>query len=169
MAVFQDCLFKSHIGTFKVTQRGLGDHVYAFPNRGRGALSVRPGIRDLSLLWTFLTGLTNTQCLLAARSSFVALFSSTYADNLHPKMSASDSYIIQDAVPESSNDQDEVDSLPSSIDSSDLDSEEESDAQKEWEASLQQLELILTMVVVPYAGKYFGRKFAYWSLSLFHV
>jgi hypothetical protein len=40
---------------------------------------------------------------------------------------------------------------------------DESDAQKEWEASLQQLELILTMVIVPYTGKYFGRKFAYWS------
>lgn len=89
--------------------------------------------------------------------------------NPHLKMSTSDSYIIQDAAPESSNDQDEVDSLPSSIDSSDLDSEEESDAQKEWEASLQQLELVLTMVIVPYAGKYFGRKFAYWSQSLFYI
>ena len=78
-------------------------------------------------------------------------------------MSASDSYIIQDEFAESSNENDDVDSLPSSIDSSDLDSEDESDAQKEWEASLQQLELVLTMVVVPYAGKYFGRKFAYWS------
>lgn len=78
-------------------------------------------------------------------------------------MSTSDSYILQDAPPESSNDQDEVDSLPSSIVSSDLESEEESDAQKEWEASLQQLELLLTMVVVPYIGKYFGRKCAYWS------
>lgn len=78
-------------------------------------------------------------------------------------MSTSDSYIIQDASPESSYDHDDVDSLPSSIDSSDVDSEEESDAQKEWEASLQQLELVLTMIIVPYAGKYFGRKFAYWS------
>jgi len=75
----------------------------------------------------------------------------------------SDSYILQDAPPESSNDQDDVNSLPSSIVSSDLDSEEESDAQKEWEASLQQLELLLTMVVVPYLGKYFGRKCAFWS------
>lgn len=81
-------------------------------------------------------------------------------------MSTSSSYILQDAPPESSNDHDDIDSLPSSIDSSDLDSqssESESDAQKEWEASLQQLELVLTMVIVPYAGKYFGRKFAYWS------
>jgi hypothetical protein len=83
-------------------------------------------------------------------------------------MSTSDSYIIQDAAPESSNDQDEIDSLPSSIDSSDLDSEEESDAQREWEASLQQLELVLTMVIIPYVGKYFGRKFAYWSESISH-
>lgn len=79
-------------------------------------------------------------------------------------MSTSDSYIIQDEFAESSNDNDDVDSLPSSIDSSELSSEEgDSDAQKEWEASLQQLELVLTMVIVPYAGKYFGRKFAYWS------
>ena len=81
----------------------------------------------------------------------------------------SDSYILQDAPPESSNDQDEVDSLPSSTVSSDLDSEEESDAQKEWEASLQQLELLLTMVVVPYIGKYFGRKCAYWSALSTHL
>ena len=76
-------------------------------------------------------------------------------------MSASDSYIIPG--PESSNDQDDVDSLPSSISSSELESEDQSDAQEEWEASLQQLELVLTMIIVPYAGKYFGRKFAYWS------
>lgn len=76
---------------------------------------------------------------------------------------SSESYIFQDASPESSNDHDDVDSLPSSMDSSDFDSVGESDAQKEWEASLLQLELILTMVIVPYAGKYFGRKFAYWS------
>ena len=73
-------------------------------------------------------------------------------------MSTSDSYI---AIPQHSDD--DLDSLPSSDDSSDLDSEYESDAQKEWEASLQQLELVLTMVIVPYAGKYFGRKFAYYS------
>ena len=81
-------------------------------------------------------------------------------------MSTSDSYIIQDAMAESSNEHDDLDSLPSSIDSSDLDSEESSDAQKEWEESLQQLELVLKMVIIPYAGKYFGRKFAYWSKSI---
>jgi len=76
---------------------------------------------------------------------------------------SSESYIIQDALPDYSNDQDEVDSLPSSVDSSEVDSEGGSDAQREWEASLQQLEMILTMMIVPYAGKYFGRRFAYWS------
>lgn len=82
---------------------------------------------------------------------------------------SAESYIFQDATPE----HDDVDSLPSSIASSDFDSSsvlgDDSDAQKEWEASLQQLELILTMVVVPYAGKYFGRKFAYWSAYTFSV
>lgn len=43
--------------------------------------------------------------------------------------------------------------------------EEESDAEREWKESLQQLELLLTMVVVPYVGKYLGRKCAYWGKS----
>jgi len=78
-------------------------------------------------------------------------------------MSTSDSYVLEDVAPDFSDDHDDVDSLPSSEASSDLESVDESDAQKEWEASLQQLELLLTMVVVPYMGKYFGRKCAYWS------
>ena len=41
----------------------------------------------------------------------------------------------------------------------------ESDAEREWRESLQQLELLLTMVLVPYIGKYFGRKAAYWGES----
>lgn len=43
--------------------------------------------------------------------------------------------------------------------------EELSDAEREWNESLQQLELLLTMVLVPYLGKYFGRKCAYWGRS----
>ncbi|KAG9236388.1 hypothetical protein BJ875DRAFT_230279 [Amylocarpus encephaloides] len=73
-------------------------------------------------------------------------------------MSTSDSYVLPSSAADHD---DDVDSLPSSLDSSDLDSD--NDAQREWEASLQQLELVLTMVIVPAAGKYFGRKFAYWS------
>jgi hypothetical protein len=56
-------------------------------------------------------------------------------------------------------------SLPDSASSDDIDSQDErtADAEREWNESLQQLELLLTMVVVPYMGKYFGRKCAYWS------
>lgn len=54
--------------------------------------------------------------------------------------------------------------LPSPSTSSDSDDEQElSEAEREWRESLQQLELLLTMVIVPYAGKYYGRKAAYWS------
>ncbi|KAK1750623.1 hypothetical protein QBC47DRAFT_309538 [Echria macrotheca] len=77
-------------------------------------------------------------------------------------MLGSESFVLSDASPASDND--DVDSLPS-ISSGILssDDEHESDAQREWEASLEQLQLLLTMVVVPFAGKYFGRQFAYWS------
>lgn len=76
-------------------------------------------------------------------------------------MASTDSFILHDDVSPSS-DNDEIDSLPS-ISSSVLDSEDDSDAQEEWERSLEQVQLLLTMIIVPFAGKYFGRKFAYWS------
>ena len=84
-------------------------------------------------------------------------------------MSAESEYIDTTAAssPATSSPDDEIDSLPDSAPSDDIDNdeeeEEESDAEKEWKESLQQLELILTMVLVPYAGKYFGRKCAYWG------
>jgi hypothetical protein len=69
-----------------------------------------------------------------------------------------------------SNESDEVDSLPSTESRTSLDEDEDdedarydSDAEREWRESLQQLELMLTIVVVPYIGKYFGRKCAYWG------
>ena len=63
-----------------------------------------------------------------------------------------------------SSDADEIDSLPSSSTSSSGDDDQYvSDAEREWRESLQQLELLLTMIVVPYVGKYFGRKCAYWG------
>lgn len=61
-----------------------------------------------------------------------------------------------------SDDKDDVDSLPS-LSTEDIYSEADSDAQAEWERSLEQLQLILTMMIVPWMGKFFGRKFAYWS------
>jgi len=64
-------------------------------------------------------------------------------------------------------DADDIDSLPSSATDSISDDEELSDAEREWRESLQQLELLLTMVLVPYVGKYFGRKCAYWGWAKF--
>ena len=58
----------------------------------------------------------------------------------------------------------ELDSLPSSTETDS--SEEESDAERQWHESLQQVELLLTMVLVPYLGRYFGRKCAYWGRSI---
>jgi len=76
-------------------------------------------------------------------------------------MSMSNSAYIE---PESSSSSDEIDSLPSSATNSTADDDEYvSDAEREWRESLQQIELLLTMVVVPYLGKYFGRKCAYWG------
>ena len=72
------------------------------------------------------------------------------------------------ARPNLESEDDDIDSLPSSdagstttgSDGSDYD---DSDADREWRESLQQMELLLTMVLVPYVGKYFGRKCAYWG------
>lgn len=78
------------------------------------------------------------------------------------QMLGSESFVISDAP---ASDNDDVDSLPS-ISSGVLDSDDEddlSDAQREWEASLEQLQMLLTLVIVPFAGKFLGRKFAYWS------
>jgi hypothetical protein len=64
----------------------------------------------------------------------------------------------------SSSDADEIDSLPSSSTSSSADDDEYvSDAEREWRESLEQIELALTMILVPVMGKYLGRKAAYWG------
>ncbi|KAF2403944.1 hypothetical protein EJ06DRAFT_554158 [Trichodelitschia bisporula] len=86
--------------------------------------------------------------------------------------SATDSYVLPPATPTpSSQISDDIDSLPSSPTHSELDLDEdeqlESDAEREWRESLQQLELLLTMVLVPYVGKYLGRKCAYWGWAKF--
>lgn len=68
----------------------------------------------------------------------------------------------------------ELDDLPSEPDSDEgtisdeeEDEEGESDAEREWKESMQQLELLLSMVLVPWVGKYFGRKFAYYGWKKF--
>ncbi|RAH66458.1 uncharacterized protein BO66DRAFT_394598 [Aspergillus aculeatinus CBS 121060] len=64
---------------------------------------------------------------------------------------------------------DDIASLPSESTSvSDLDTlSDYSDAEEEWRESLEQLEMLLTMVFVPFVGKYLGRKCAYWSWTRF--
>ena len=64
-------------------------------------------------------------------------------------MAASESYILPAASP-ATDDDDDLDSLPS-ISSGILSDESESDAQAEWEQSLEQLQLLLTMVLIPFA------------------
>lgn len=63
--------------------------------------------------------------------------------------------------------EDDVASLPSepTTDSDFLsdDADSGSDAEEQWRESLQQLELLLTMVIIPFVGKYIGRKCAYWG------
>ncbi|KAK7185106.1 hypothetical protein PSPO01_09018 [Paraphaeosphaeria sporulosa] len=77
-------------------------------------------------------------------------------------MSLSNSQSFFEPPPSDSGD--EVNSLPSSTTGSSVDDDEYvSDAEREWRESLQQIELLLTMVLVPYVGKYFGRKAAYWG------
>jgi hypothetical protein len=69
----------------------------------------------------------------------------------------------------SNGDDADVDTLPSDESDSDdltISDDFDSDAEREWKESLEQLELLLSMVIVPYLGKYFGRKFAYWGESL---
>jgi len=66
--------------------------------------------------------------------------------------------------PPSPDDDGDVDSLPESGETSSVDEDRDlSDAEREWRESLQQLELLLTMVLIPYIGKYFGRKLAFWG------
>jgi hypothetical protein len=84
--------------------------------------------------------------------------------NTPPSASAASSYILPST--HSSSPAGEISSLPSSDDDESTIADEnqpDSDAEREWRESLQQLELLLTMVVVPFVGKYFGRKTAYWG------
>ncbi|KAM0244646.1 hypothetical protein ACHAQJ_010739 [Trichoderma viride] len=78
-------------------------------------------------------------------------------------MDASDESLFDLHASSLSDNKDDVDSLPSESTSSDLYSEADSEAQEEWDRSLEQVQLLLTMILVPWVGKLFGRKFAYWS------
>ncbi|PHH64097.1 hypothetical protein CDD81_4972 [Ophiocordyceps australis] len=69
-------------------------------------------------------------------------------------------FAVHDMSP--AEERDDVDSLPS-ISTSEIYSDDDADTQAEWERSLEQLQLVLTMIIVPWVGKYYGRKFAYWG------
>lgn len=76
--------------------------------------------------------------------------------------SPNDPPYTQDLAFSDENEKDDLDSLPS-ISTDEIYSDTESDAQEEWERSLEQVQQLLTLLIVPWVGKYFGRKFAYWS------
>ncbi|PGH30271.1 hypothetical protein GX50_06958 [[Emmonsia] crescens] len=93
--------------------------------------------------------------------------SSSFASSPSASPSAS-AYLLASRL-NSFSDEDEVASLPSvsasdsSLEGDFSDRDEESDAEREWKESIQQLELLLTMVIIPFAGKFLGRKCAYWG------
>ncbi|PGH03289.1 hypothetical protein GX51_04159 [Blastomyces parvus] len=86
----------------------------------------------------------------------------------HSSSSLASSYLLASRL-NSLSDEDEVASLPSvsasdsSLEGDFSDGDDESDAEREWKESIQQLELLLTMVIIPFAGKFLGRKCAYWG------
>ncbi|KAF8739356.1 hypothetical protein AX14_009924 [Amanita brunnescens Koide BX004] len=58
-----------------------------------------------------------------------------------------------------------VDSLDSISDSSFDDDEEYRLAQQEWEESLMQLQQLCAAVLLPYFGKWLGRRWSYWAYA----
>lgn len=89
---------------------------------------------------------------------------SSYMNVSEPSFSQPSIIEASDAITEN----EELDDLPSEPDTDDTISDEgETDAEREWKESMKQLELLLSMVLVPYLGKYFGRKFAYWGWKQF--
>lgn len=94
------------------------------------------------------------------------LQSTMSASSSNPSFSMS-AYMVPSTQPAyGSESEDDVASLPSeSTTDSDLEtlSDDYSDAEAEWRESIEQLELLLTMVLVPFIGKYLGRKCAHWS------
>ncbi|KAI9653904.1 MAG: hypothetical protein M1831_005589 [Alyxoria varia] len=85
---------------------------------------------------------------------------SLFDNTLHQTTTASDDATdsFNDDLPSPS-----TTTASSSSSSEDPSSQSLSDAEREWRESMQQLELLLTMVLIPYLGKYFGRKAAYWG------
>ena len=68
---------------------------------------------------------------------------------------------------------DDVESLDSVSLASDADSydsdEEDRLAELEWRESLAQLQQLFSIVLLPYLGKWLGRRWSYWGVSLFSL
>ncbi|KAL2888832.1 hypothetical protein HOO65_030333 [Ceratocystis lukuohia] len=77
-------------------------------------------------------------------------------------MSVNNSFVLPDDL---LSEKDDLDSLPESDDTSILDIEAEEAAQEEWERNLEQMQMLLGCVIVPWIGKFLGRKFAIYSWS----
>jgi hypothetical protein len=102
-----------------------------------------------------------------------ASFPTASGPNTPPSSLAASAFTVSSAF-HPDTDEDELDSLPSESgsDSSleadfsafNSDEEDESDAEEEWRESMRQLELLLTMVIIPFVGKMLGRKCAYWGM-----
>ncbi|KAL7274244.1 hypothetical protein RUND412_002857 [Rhizina undulata] len=65
-----------------------------------------------------------------------------------------------------------LDSSISSIDDDESDrgselSSDDGDAEEEWQESLKQLEMLVSLVIVPFFGKWVGRRCAYWAWTRF--
>lgn len=58
-----------------------------------------------------------------------------------------------------------IDSLSLASDDSSYDTEEEILAEQEWNESVEQLQQLMSLVLLPYLGKWFGRKCSYWRKS----
>jgi len=44
--------------------------------------------------------------------------------------------------------------------------EERAMIQEEWEESLRQMEVVMSIIIMPFFGKWFGRQWAYWGMSI---
>ncbi|CAM0141707.1 hypothetical protein VKS41_007763 [Umbelopsis sp. WA50703] len=62
---------------------------------------------------------------------------------------------------------DDLDDIDEGNDADYLDEDSESsyDADLEWEESKEQINMLLSMVIFPFVGKWLGRKFSFWVWS----
>ena len=61
---------------------------------------------------------------------------------------------------------DSLDTISDNTDPLDYDVEEEElEAQREWEESLEQMQQLFAVVLLPYFGKWLGRRWSHWGMS----